>query len=286
MDSAAPLRYTRGVSRIRQPAIEAYGKRAAAIASTMGRFALGREWSKAARGVDALGLLAREVASAARARGTTSGAPRECPLCGWSGPRFAPMYYVDHWRDDAMCYGCTGLERCRFVKVWIDRELAPFFAERRRKVLDIGPVRYSRAFFPRDAEYVSFDLFSKLAMVRGDVSAMPFADASFDLWMCSHVLDVVPDDTAAMRELLRVLRPGGVGILDNAMHWDRPTEQYESPRARECGHRRRYGTDLPDRLREVGFDVEIVASASLLGADERARYGVGERRLLVCRRPS
>jgi SAM-dependent methyltransferase len=248
----------------------------------MGRYALGREWAKAARGVEAFGRLAREVTGPAR--GSSSSGARSCPVCGWSGERFAPMYYVDHFRDDAMCYGCTCLERCRFVKTYIDRELGAYFAGARRKVLDIGPVRYSRAFFPDDVDYVSFDLYSPLAMVRGDISATPLSDAFCDLWLCSHVLDVVPDDTAAMRELFRLLRPGGVGILDNAMHWDRTTEIYEGPRARECGHRRRYGTDLPDRLRAVGFEVSVVDSSSLLPAPEREHLGIGSRKLVVCRR--
>jgi SAM-dependent methyltransferase len=274
------------VNAIRQAPVIAVGKRAGAIAGTMGRFALLREWEKARRGLSAYRLLASEAKSAlfAAATGRTE-APRSCPLCGWSGPRFAPMYYVDSYRPDASCYGCTANERCRFIKAYMDRELGGMFAESRRRVLDIGPVRYSRAFFPENVDYVSFDLYSPIAMVRGDLSQTPFADQSFEVWLCSHVLDLVPDDAAAMRELFRVLRPGGVGILDNAMHWDRPTEDYGGPRARECGHRRRYGTDLPDRLRAVGFEVEVVRSTELLNPSEIERMGTGDRRLLVCRRP-
>lgn len=264
----------------------AYGKRAGAIVKTMGQFALLREWEKARLGFSAYSMLASEVKRAVTSVLTgPSEAPQSCPLCGWSGPRFAPMYYVDSFRPDASCYGCTANERCRFIKAYMDRELVDMFAESRRRVLDIGPVRYSRAFFPEDVDYVSFDLYSPLAMVRGDLSQTPFADQSFDVWLCSHVLDLVPDDEAAMRELFRVLRSGGVGILDNPMHWHRPTEDYGGARQRECGHRRRYGTDLPARLRGLGFEVDIVRSTEFLMEAEIQRMSIGDRRLLVCRRP-
>ena len=45
--------------------------------------------------------------------------------------------------------------------------------------------------------------------VQGDALALPFADATFDRVIASEVLEHIPDDTAAMRELARVLRPGG-----------------------------------------------------------------------------
>jgi SAM-dependent methyltransferase len=274
------------VNSIRRAPLHAYAERAGSIAVTMGRFALLRQWDKARRGLIAYSLLANEVRDALRATAADPcDAARSCPLCGWSGPSFAPMYYVDTFRHEASCYGCTANERCRFIKTYIDRELRDLFAEPRRRVLDIGPVRYSRAFFPESVDYVSFDLYSPLAMVRGDLSRTPFKDQSFDAWLCSHVLDVVPDDTAAMRELFRVLRPGGVGLLDNAMHWHRPTEDYGEARPHECGHRRRYGTDLPDRLRELGFEVDLVRSTELLNEADVQRMAIGDRRLLVCRRP-
>jgi SAM-dependent methyltransferase len=46
--------------------------------------------------------------------------------------------------------------------------------------------------------------------VNGDATALPFADDSFDRIIASEVLEHVPDDAAALSELARVLRPGGV----------------------------------------------------------------------------
>jgi SAM-dependent methyltransferase len=263
----------------------AYVANAVSISGTMARYALAREGRGVENGLRALRTLAREVAAAARPGARpegASGSDKQCPICGWRGPRFGPAYYYDSYREDARCYVCGSTERCRMLELYIAEHLGGFFA-RPRRVLDIGPLRYSRGFFPDSIDYVSFDLVSDVAMVRGDLCHAPFPEASFDAWLCSHVLDQIPDDTQAMRELCRLLRPGGLGILDNAMSWDRKTEEYGEPRARDCGRRRRYGFDLVDRLSAVGFDVERVDSTLLFDEALRRHYGISPRVLLICR---
>ncbi|MDE3222406.1 MAG: class I SAM-dependent methyltransferase [Acidobacteriota bacterium] len=50
---------------------------------------------------------------------------------------------------------------------------------------------------------------TRATAVQGDALALPFVDETFDRVICSEVLEHIPDDAAAMRELARVLRPGG-----------------------------------------------------------------------------
>lgn len=196
------------------------------------------------------------------------------------------MYYVDAYRENIRCYGCGATDRCRLIKVFTAERLGDFFASGRRRVLEIGPSHYSRALYPEGADYVSFDLYADFAMVKGDLCAAPFPDAYCDLWVCFHVLDCIKDDERAMRELFRVLRPGGLGLLDNVMNWRGPTQEYGESRADENWHFRRYGTDLPDRLRALGFEVEIADTIELFDEATRARYGIHPRRILMCRRPA
>jgi len=116
-----------------------------------------------------------------------------------------------------------------------------------------------------------------------DITAMPFADASFDLILCSHVLEHVPNDRQAMAELFRVLAPGGMALLMVPVALDRATTD-EDPsvtdpheRIRRFGqfdHVRLYGRDYADRLKAAGFEVVEDAMTERMSAAEVFRYGL------------
>ena len=116
-------------------------------------------------------------------------------------------------------------------------------------------------------EYISGDLDSPRAMVKLDVTDLKFPDGSFDCVICNHVLEHVPNDRQAMRELFRVLKPQGFAVLQVPIALSQPAtvEDLEtaSPEDRElrfgqADHVRLYGTDYVDRLDSVGFDVEEI----------------------------
>jgi predicted SAM-dependent methyltransferase len=119
-------------------------------------------------------------------------------------------------------------------------------------------------------------------------------EASVDIIICNHLLEHVDDDRLAMRELYRILRPGGWGIL--LVPEDRSREKtYEDnsitdPKERtrlfgQYDHRRVYGRDYDDRLRDAGFTVERYAFARQLTEWERRLYSPGEDDLIVVRKP-
>lgn len=132
------------------------------------------------------------------------------------------------------------------------------------------------------AEYVSTDIEPGRAQVQADLTALPFADARFDTVICSHVLEHVPNDRAAIEELGRVLRPGGVALVQTPVNYDQPAT-YEDPdeadederlrRFSQSDHVRVFGPDLYDRLVASGFDVKI-EDASGLGTGAVTRYGL------------
>lgn len=94
--------------------------------------------------------------------------------------------------------------------------------------------------------------------VQGDGTALPFGEGTFDRVICSEVLEHLHDDLAAMRELARVLRPGGTVAVTvprfgpELVNWALSDEYH----AVEGGHVRIYRRrQLLDRLRLAGFDV-------------------------------
>ena len=115
-----------------------------------------------------------------------------------------------------------------------------------------------------------------------------------DVVLCSHVLEHIPDDRQAMRELRRVLKPDGWALLQvpidrkRAVTFEDPSVTDPAERARLFGqhdHVRWYGQDYPARLRECGFDVRIDRFMGELTADEVRCFGLGNgEEMHFCRR--
>ncbi len=121
----------------------------------------------------------------------------------------------------------------------------------------------------------------------------------FDLILCSHVLEHIPDDRGALRQLRRVLRPGGAAVIQVPLRTG-PTDEDASvvdPAARhrrfgQFDHVRFYGSDFTDRVRAAGFGVEAVRYAEQLGREEIERCRLdagdeddGEAWIFVARKP-
>lgn len=94
-------------------------------------------------------------------------------------------------------------------------------------------------------------------VVQSDALSLPFADASFDRVIASEVLEHIPDDSAAMCELARVLRPGGSmavtvpRCVPEAINWALSDEYHDTP----GGHVRIYRrSTLERRLSDAGLD--------------------------------
>lgn len=223
------------------------------------------------------------------------GRGRECPVCGARYRRFMPYGYVTS-REDALCPRCLSLERHRMIWLWLQRNTDLF--ESHPRLLHIAPehslMRHFRKLYGSTHDYVTADLESPLADEHFDVESIPMKDASFDVIICNHLLEHVNDDRQAMRELYRILRPGGWGILlvpedrSRATTFEDNTITDAAERTRLFGqydHRRVYGRDYDDRLREAGFEVERIDFAVKLTEWERKLYAPGQDNLVVVRKP-
>ena len=133
----------------------------------------------------------------------------------------------------------------------------------------------------RTLDYMPADLDPPRGFERVDATDIR-VPGQFDGVIAMHVLEHIPDDRAAMREFHRVLRPGGWAFVMVPIG---PTgETYEDPsivspdeRQRVFGqhdHVRVYGWDVEQRLRDAGFEVELVDYADILGPRAAERHGI------------
>ncbi len=116
-----------------------------------------------------------------------------------------------------------------------------------------------------------------------DITRIQFPADRFDLILCSHVLEHVPDDGAAMRELHRVLASGGTAIvmvpiaLDHAATEEDLSITDPKERLRRYGqfdHVRLYGRDYAQRLQAAGFTVIEDAMTERLSPEAVFRAGL------------
>ena len=91
---------------------------------------------------------------------------------------------------------------------WLEAEAAR--ADARRRILDVGcGVKPYEPLFRPYASYVGVDVGNPAADLEGAAEALPVDDASFDLVLCTQTLEHCRDPAAAVRELRRVVEPGG-----------------------------------------------------------------------------
>ncbi len=204
------------------------------------------------------------------------------PIDGKSYRKFLPYGYGKQ-RLNALSPGTLSLERHRQMWLYLQRETDFFSAP--LKVLHIAPEQEFLRRFKKlpNLDYISADLFSPIVDVKADLLDLPFEDNSFDVVFCNHVLEHIEDDHQAMRELYRVLRTGGWGIVQVPLR-NANQETYEDftiadPKERQkhfgqYDHVRWYGMDYFTRLADAGFEVETLCYSRQFSTEEQKRFGL------------
>ena len=162
------------------------------------------------------------------------------------------------------------------------------------KAIDIGAGqgRHSFEMFRRGADVIAFDqsdsdmaevaeMFdamiaegqvpasSKARAEVGDALRLPYSDGAFDVVLMSEILEHIPDDTDAIAEMARILKPGGLAAVTVPRYWPEKvcwtfSDEYH---ANEGGHIRIYkASELADKLRAAGLEVTGTGHAHALHA--------------------
>ena len=215
------------------------------------------------------------------------------PIDGKSFSMFLPYGYGLQ-RNNVLSPSTLSLERHRLLWLWLKNETDFFTATTKRKLLHFAPEQAFYKIFrnQKNLDYTTTDLLSPLADVKADICNLPFADNSFDIIFCNHVLEHIPDDTKAMQEIFRVLNHGGMAILqipqdlnrDKTFSDDSITDQKQ--RAKIFGqydHVRIYGLDYFEKLRSIGFRLNTVNYSAQMPLKMVEKYCLAKGEILpVC----
>ncbi len=227
-----------------------------------------------------------------------------CHFCNSSFKSFIPWpdiffdfpgYEFEMSNKYAICPKCRSHDRERLCRLYIENETDLVHAD--KKVLHIAPEPNLRKWLSGNTklQYVCGDLFPRDDQtVELDATNINYSDNSFDVIICSHVLEHIPDDLKAMQELYRVLKVGGWGVLQVpiSISIDKTYEDFSvtTPEERkrvfgQADHVRIYARDYVDRLKAAGFTVKTYNHADKFGALDAEKYGLekNDNLYIVCK---
>jgi SAM-dependent methyltransferase len=219
-----------------------------------------------------------------------------CPVCNSKFRIFEPFGLIQ--RENAKCPQCGSLERHRLLWKYLN-EKTDFF-KKKIKLLHFAPEEAFYYIFSenQNIDYVPCDLFPEQFGYKGgatlkevNITNIPYHDETFDVVLCNHVLEHIPDDIKAMSELYRVMKTGAWGILQVPID-DNRENTYEdfsitSPKEREkafgqSDHVRCYGKDYTDRLKSIGFNVKEDDYIKSFSQEELFIFGLISSELIYC----
>lgn len=182
--------------------------------------------------------------------------------------------------------GCT--DRDRHLLLYL-RATGLIESFRGSRILHLAPEAHLPAILERENPelYVRTDLMKGLTIdLQSDLTCLPFEDGSFDIFIANHVLEHVLDLSTCLREIARVLAPGGFAVLQTPYSpvltrtFRDPAITTESMRFHAYGqedHERLFGSDIFRLIAEHGFKADIRHHDSELQGTDAKEMGVNVR---------
>lgn len=236
------------------------------------------------------------------------GSQKKCYVCGRTFTRFtkfkggtknqssyrALLKNIGSDTDNYSCMYCGCNDRERHLFMYFDK-LKLWERMKKMKILHFAPERYVQVRIKEQEppEYIKADLFPAHAdMEKIDATDIQYDDGVFDCLISNHILEHIPDYQKALSEFYRVLKPGGIAILqtpystlliknfeDDAIN----TEELRLFFHGQEDHVRTFGEQqFLSSIEEAGFKLNIQKHKELFNADEAELYGVnGEEDLIL-----
>jgi len=215
-----------------------------------------------------------------------------CNCCGKNFRKFLDKGIVK--RPNAKCPYCFSLERTRVLDLYLNNELG-LYKKNDIKLLHFAPEPslFKKINAIKGIDYIDGDIHPDYARNKIDITDIKFTDDFFDLIICSHVLGHVPNEEKAIKELHRVMKPGGTALIMSLLDIDsKRTIEYEhvqslEDRIKHYGEPdlcRLHGLDLKLRLQNGGFRTEMIDYRKEMSSELNIHLSLGDgRRELIFR---
>lgn len=192
-------------------------------------------------------------------------------------------------RKNARCNRCGGNDRERLVYYYLKNK-TNLLDSNGLSILHIAPEKNISFILSKTRNnYIMGDKFTKgytypNGTIDIDITNISFEDEHFDFIICNHVLEHIPDESKAIRELFRVLKKGGKAILqvpfsksiDETIESDDiHTEEERIMHYGQFDHVRLYGKDYSARISAHGLEVlEILNVSSDVSVSDQTKYAL------------
>jgi SAM-dependent methyltransferase len=214
----------------------------------------------------------------------------ECAVCEKSFSKFLSYGSDIAHRDNVLCPYDLTLERHRLMWLYL-KDSSNFFTAEKLNVLHIAPEQcfHKRFKAQKNLDYLTGDLVSPIADMHFDLHNIPLENDRFDVVFCNHVMEHVDDALQCMRELYRVMKPGGWGIMQVPQDFKREEtledKSIVTPADREKyywqkDHVRLFGLDYPKWLEKAGFTVTEFKKESKYDEKKIERFRLQKEEIL------
>lgn len=231
--------------------------------------------------------------------------PNRCPFCNGRIRKFVPFgsncrIFKEQdiigagYRKNALCPRCHSIDRERLLYYYFKYKTNIFFNN--YMLLHVAPEKHLQLILKdlKNIEYISCDLNSPHVAIKADLVNICFKADLFDIIICCHVLEHIPNDLKAMQEIYRILKSDGLAILQVPISLSL-NETYEEPTIKTPGERenafgqadhvRLYATDYKTRLEKIGFIVEVYNFTKEFGEIFTSEHGLNKmENLYICRK--
>lgn len=223
------------------------------------------------------------------------GSKYEDPISGKTYRKFLPYGYGGKAkRNNVLCPGSLSLERHRLLWLYL-KQKTNFFTQP-HQMLHIAPEQCFYKLFKalKNIDYTTGDYNSPIADIHFDLHKAPFEDNTFDVIFCNHVLEHVEDANQCMKELYRIMKPGGWGVFQVPLDVTKQTtledktivsEEDREKHYWQKDHVRLFGLDYKDKLAAAGFKVTIDDFVNTIGPELQERYRLPKGEMIyLCRK--